>query len=126
MINSFNTAVKETTNNILGEHQPTKKPWVTDNILKLCDKRRELKQQKNTAEGAKRHREPNQQVRKGMRKAKKMCIEKQCQYIKENLQKINKINSKKAYQLVTELTSSKQGRTTTTSQDKAGKCVHGI
>ena len=33
-----------------------------------------------------------------------------------------KNNSKKAYQLVKELTSSKQGRTTTI-QDKAGKCL---
>ena len=52
-----------------------------------------------------------------MRKAKETWIEEQCQGIEENLQKNN---SKKAYQLVKELTSSKQGRTTTI-QDKAGK-----
>ena len=39
--------------------------------------------------------------------------------IEENLQKNN---SKKAYQFVKELTSSKQGRTNTI-QDKAGKCL---
>ena len=70
LINSFNTAVTETANNILGKHRPAKKPCVTDNILKLCDKRRELKQNKNTTEGAKLYREANQQVKKGMRKAK--------------------------------------------------------
>ena len=43
LINSFNTAMTETAKNILGKHRPAKKPWVTDNILKLCDKRRELK-----------------------------------------------------------------------------------
>ena len=96
-----------------------KKPWVTDNILKLCDKRRELKQKKNTTEGAKLYKEANQQVKKGMRKALETWIEEQCQGIEENLQKIN---NKKAYQLVKELTSSKQGRTTTI-QDKAGKCL---
>ena len=64
LINSFNTAARETTNNILGKHRPAKKPRVTDNILKLCDKRRELKQ-KNTTEGAKLYREANQQVQKG-------------------------------------------------------------
>ena len=119
LINSFNTAVTETANNILGKHRPAKKPWVTDNVLKLCDKRRELKQKKNTTEGAKLYREANQQVKKGMRKAKETWIEEQCQGIEENLQKNN---SKKAYQLVKELTSSKQGRTTTI-QDKAGKCL---
>ena len=46
LINSFNTAVTETANNILDEHRPAKKPWVTDNILKLCDKRRELKKRR--------------------------------------------------------------------------------
>ena len=54
-----------------------------------------------------------------MRKAKETWVEEQCQGIEENLQKNN---SKKAYQLVKELTSSKQGRTTTI-QDKAGKCL---
>ena len=38
LINSFNTDVTETANNILGKHRPAKKPWVTDNILKLCDR----------------------------------------------------------------------------------------
>ena len=42
LINSFNTAVTETANNIFGKHRPGKKPWITDNILKLCDKWREL------------------------------------------------------------------------------------
>ena len=54
-----------------------------------------------------------------MRKAKKTLIIEQCQGIEENLQKNN---SKQAYQLVKQLRSSKQARTTTT-QDKAGKCL---
>ena len=118
LINSFNTTMTETANSMLGKHQPAKKPWVTDNIVKLCDKRRELNQKKSTTEGAKIYREANQQAKKNMRKAKETWIEEQCQGIEENLQKNN---SKKAYQLVKELTSSKQR--TTTIQDKAGKCL---
>ena len=87
MINTFNTAVTGTANNILGKHRPAKKPWVTDNILKLYNKRRELKHKKNTTEGAKLYREANQQVKKGMRKAKETWTEEQCQGIEENLQK---------------------------------------
>ena len=49
------------------------------------------------------------------RKAKETWTEEQRQGIEENMQK-------KDYQLVKELTSSKQGRTTTI-QDKAGKCL---
>ena len=70
LINSFNTALTKTANNILDKHRPAKKPWVTDNILKLCDKRREVKQKKNTTEGAKLCREVYQQVKKAMRKNK--------------------------------------------------------
>ena len=54
-----------------------------------------------------------------MRKTKETWIEEQCQGIEENLKKNH---SKKAYQLVKEPTSSKQGRTTTT-QDKAVTCL---
>ena len=62
LINIFNTAVTEPANNILGKHRAAKKPWITDNILKLFHKRRELKQKKNTTEGAKLYWETNQQV----------------------------------------------------------------
>ena len=60
LINSFNTAVTETASDILGKHRPTKKPWVTDNLLKLCEESRGLKQKKNTSEGANLYREANQ------------------------------------------------------------------
>ena len=70
LINSFNTAVTDTANNIVRKHRPAKKPWVMDNILNLCDKGRELKQKKNTNEGAKRYREVNQQVKKKAKKGK--------------------------------------------------------
>ena len=70
LFNSFNTAVTETANNILGNHRPAKKNWVTDNILKLCDNRKELKEKKNTTEGAKLYKEANQQVKKRHGKSK--------------------------------------------------------
>ena len=40
MITTFNTAVIETAGEILGKHRQKKKPWVTSEILDLCDKRR--------------------------------------------------------------------------------------
>ena len=90
LVGSFDTAVTKTANDIIGKHRSTKKPWVTDDILKLSDKWRKIKQRKNTDEGAKIYREANQQVKK----AKEMWIEEQCQGIEENLQKND---SKKAY-----------------------------
>ena len=55
----------------------------------------------------------------GKKKAKMDWIEEQCQDIEDNMKKNN---SKKTYQLVKDLTSTKQGRTTAI-QDKDGKCL---
>ena len=46
----FNTAVVDTAKEVLGKHRPVKKPWVTTNILKKCDKRRELKKLKKKSD----------------------------------------------------------------------------
>ena len=54
-----------------------------------------------------------------MKKAKENCIGEQCSEIEENLKKNN---SKRAYQLVNDLTTVKQGKATTV-QDRSGKCV---
>ena len=54
-----------------------------------------------------------------MTKAKMDWIEEQCQDIENNLKKNN---SKKTYELVKDLTSTKPGRTTTI-QIKDGKCL---
>ena len=53
-----------------------------------------------------------------MKKAKENWIE-QCSEIEENLMKNN---SKRAYQLVKDLTTVKQGKATTV-QDRSGKCL---
>ena len=40
VITTFNTAVTETASEILGKHRQKKKPWITAEILDLCDKSR--------------------------------------------------------------------------------------
>ena len=42
LITTFNTAVTETASETLDKHRQKKKPWVTAEILDLCDRRREL------------------------------------------------------------------------------------
>ena len=54
-----------------------------------------------------------------MKKAKENWIGEQCSEIEENLRKNN---SKRAYQLVKDLTNVKQGKATTV-QDRSGKCL---
>ena len=54
-----------------------------------------------------------------MKKAKENWIGEQCRKIEENLRKNN---SKRAYQLVKDMTTVKQGKATTV-QDRSGKCL---
>ena len=69
------------------------------------------------AEGAKAYREGNKKIQKAVKKAKKDWIGVQYEEIETCL---IKNNIKRAYQLVKDLTSEKQGRSTTI-QDKSGK-----
>ena len=46
MITTFNTAVTEKASEILGKHRQKKIPWITAEILDLCDKRRELRKKR--------------------------------------------------------------------------------
>ena len=87
-------------------------------VLDLCDERRDLKKQYE-AKGAKEYREANRRIQKAVKTAKEDWIGAQCEEIEICL---NKNNSKRAYQLVKDLTSEKQGRSSTI-QDKSGKCL---
>ena len=77
-----------------------------------------MKKKRYEAEGAKEYREANRRIQKAVKKAKEDWIGAQCEEIETCL---NKNNSKRAYQLVKDLTSEKQGRSSTI-QDKSGKC----
>ena len=51
MITTFNTTVTETASGILGNIVRRKKPWITAEILDLCDKRREPRKKRFKPEG---------------------------------------------------------------------------
>ena len=53
MITTYNTAVTDAASEILGKERRMKKPWVTKDVLDLCDERRDLKKKRYEAEGAK-------------------------------------------------------------------------
>ena len=52
MITTYNTAVTDAASEILWKERRMKKPWVTKDVLDLCDERRDLKW-KRYEEGAK-------------------------------------------------------------------------
>ena len=57
MVTTFNTAVTETASEILCKHRQKKKPWITAEILDLCDKRRELRKKRFEPEGSENYKE---------------------------------------------------------------------
>ena len=85
MITTFNTAVTETASEILGKHHQKKKPWVTAEILDLCDRRRELRNKGFELEGSEKYREVNNNIKGCMKKAKENWTGEQCSEIEENL-----------------------------------------
>ena len=103
-ITTYNTAVTDAASEILGKERRRKKPWVTKDVLDLCGERRDLKKKRYEAEGAKEYREANRRVQKAVKKAKEDWIGAQWEEIETCL---NKHNSKRAYQLVKDLTSEK-------------------
>ena len=119
MITAYNTAVTNAACEIRGKERCRKKQWVTKDFLDLCDERRDLKKKRYEAEGAKEYRELNRRIHKAVKKAKEDWIGALCREIETCL---NKNNRKRAYQLVKDLTSEKQGRSSTI-QDKSGKCL---
>ena len=119
MTTTFNTAVTETASKILGKHRQKKKPWITAEILNLCDKRRELRKKRFEPEGSEKYKEVNNNIKRCMKKAKEDWIGEQCSEVEEILRKNN---SKRAHQLVKDLTTVKQGKVTTV-QDRSGKCL---
>ena len=70
MITTYNTAATDAASEILGNERCRKKPWVTKDVLDLCDERRDLKKKRYETEGAKEYREANRRIQKGVKKAK--------------------------------------------------------
>ena len=121
MVTHFNMAVTDTAGELLGKQRRKRKPLVTPEILDLCDQRRDLKKKRGEPEAAKDYREINRKIWTEMKIAKESWIQGQCQEVEACLRKNN---SKKAYmyQLVKDLTTEKQGKSTTI-QDKSVKCL---
>ena len=67
----FSTAITDTAMEILWKHRPKKKKWITDDILELCNGRRELKNKKHDAQGRSQYGEINKKIRKPSNKQRK-------------------------------------------------------
>ena len=86
-ITTINTAVTNAAIEILVKERRRKKPWVTKDILDLCDERRDLKKKRYEAEGAQLFRKANRRILKAVKKAKEDWICAQCEEIETCLNK---------------------------------------
>ena len=109
MVTHFNKAVTETEAELLGKQRRKRKPWVTPEILDLCDQRRDLTKMRGRPKGAKCYREIKRKIRTKMKMAKETWVQGHCQEVEAYLRKNN---SKKAYTLVKDLTTEKQSKST--------------
>ena len=119
MVTHFNKAVTDKAAELLGKQRRKRKPWVTAEILDLCYHRRDLNKKRGEPEGARDYSENKGKIRTELKMAKETWIQGQCQEVEACLRKNN---SKKAYQLVKDLPTEKQGKSTTI-QVKLGKCL---
>ena len=84
-------ALHETAVEVFGKERKKNKPWVTDDILEVCDKRRELKKTRQVEpEAAKLHKKMNMKIEHRMKGAKQNWIASQCDNInmKEGTRKV--------------------------------------
>ena len=70
-ITTFKTAVTETATEILSKHRQKQNPWITAEILDLCDKRRELRKKRFEPEGTAKYKEVNNNIKWCMKGAKR-------------------------------------------------------
>ena len=70
MITTYNTAVTNAASEVLGKERRGKKPWVTKDVLDLCDERRDLKKKRYEAEGAKDSQSSKQEGSEGSEESK--------------------------------------------------------
>ena len=109
MSTTINTTVNDTASEIFGKESRRKKPWVTRNVLDLCDERRDLKKRRYEQEGAKEYRKANKRVQKALNKTQEAWIDTQCKETHACLKKKKE-----------SIPASKGSRTI---QDKSGKCL---
>ena len=97
-----------TAEEVLGRKRRKTQPWVTNEVLDLCDRRRELKGKKHTSDEARaNYQKAHREVRTKMRAAKEEWIEKQCNDIEKGMEAGN---SKQAYSTLKALTKTSQPR----------------
>ena len=116
MVTHFAKVVTDTAAELLGKQRRKMGPGLPLRSLIFVTKDETWRKWETSQKEPKDYREIKRKIRKEMKTAKETWIQGQCQEVEACLRKNN---SKKAYQLVKNLTTEKQGKSTTI-QDKSG------
>ena len=81
MLQKLNITMTETATEILGKHREKKKKWITNELMDMCDLRRELK--KTKFEPGITYKQINNTIKKEMRIEKEIWINNKCTDIGE-------------------------------------------
>ena len=104
-----------------GDNRKKKPPWVSNEILYLCDERKSLKRVRHkNPEMADWYRLVNSKIRRKMKEAKEDWIERQCTIIEQGITS----NSKVAYQTLKTLTKTQQPKSSVI-EDNSGNIMEG-
>ena len=91
-------AIKNAVESTVPVRRATRKPWISEETLKLADEKRRLKQMKNVSETyAQAYKDFCKKVKKSARQDKEHWIHDQCQEVEKGL---NTGNTRKAYSLI--------------------------
>ena len=86
----FNAAIAEVAQEVLGKQRNKKQPWISNEALDLCDKRREKKgKRKNGPAEAEEYSNTNKEVRTKLREDKETWINQQCETLETEITKNN-------------------------------------
>ena len=116
MIVTYNTEVANTARQMLEKQRP-EKPYVTRDLLDLCDEMRDLQKRRYVEEAKKNNSSPegSEVPEESERGLDRYPVQRDSYLPEQN-------NGEKAFQQEENLTSRKQGRSTT-MQPKSGKCL---
>ena len=108
LANGLKKGLLSTAEEVLGIQRKKIQPWVTNEVLDLCDRKRQLKQQKCTStEAALEYRKVNREVRKKMKTTKEERTEEQCKNMEKGMMSGN---SEEAHNTPRALTKTQQHR----------------
>ena len=87
-------AIAEVSQEVFGKQRNKKQPWISNEALDLCDKRREKKsKRKNGLAKAEEYSNTNKEVRTKLREDKETWINQQCETLEREIMKNNMVAS---------------------------------